>query len=122
MEKAIKEGKKSDVIMSEFDSQIKIVMNGISVLEERLAVQQETEHIEARVDKETVKILLQEITQLLESDLTEAMNRLETLNRHLANSPIYEEFKRLEKQIENFDTDAALGTVETIAGKLELEL
>ncbi len=123
LEKAIKEGKKpADVIMSEFDSQIKIVMNGIRVLEERLAVQQETEHIEARVDKETVKTLLQEITQLLESDLTEAMNRLETLNRHLANSPIYEEFKRLEKQIENFDTDAALETVETIAGKLELEL
>jgi hypothetical protein len=32
------------------------------------------------------------------------------------------EFKRLEKQIESFDTDTALKTVETIAGKLEIEL
>jgi hypothetical protein len=75
-----------------------------------------------RVDKEGLKTLLQEMTQLLESDLTEAMNRLEALNRHLANSSVYEEFKRLEKQVESFDTDSALKTVEAIAEKLEIEL
>jgi CheY-like chemotaxis protein/HPt (histidine-containing phosphotransfer) domain-containing protein len=122
LEKAIKEGKNPDVVMSEFDSQIKIVMDGIRVLEERLAVQEKTEHTEARIDKETVRTLLREIAQLLDSDLTEAMNRLEALNRHLANSPVYEEFKRLEKQVESFDTDTALETVETIAHKLEVEL
>ena len=36
--------------------------------------------MEAPVDKEAVKTLLQEMAQLLESDLTEAMNRLEALN------------------------------------------
>jgi PAS domain S-box-containing protein len=122
LEKAIKEGRNPDVVMSEFDSQVKIVMDSIRVLEERLAVQQETAHTETPIDKETVKTVLREIAQLLESDLTEAMNRLETLNRHLANSPISEEFKRLEKQVESFDTDAALETVGIIAGKLELEL
>ena len=89
-----------------------------------LAAQQEPEKpaAEVHVDKEAVKTLLQEIAQLLESDLTEAMNRLEALNHHLANSSVYEEFKRLEKQVESFDTDTALKTVETIAGKLEIEL
>ena len=124
LEKAIKEGKNLVLVMAEFDSQLKVVIDGIRVVEERLTAQQEPEDsgAEVRVDKEAVKTLLQEIAQLLESDLTEAMNRLEALNRHLANSSVKEEFKRLEKQIESFDTDTALKTVETIAGKLEIEL
>ena len=69
-----------------------------------------------------MKSLLQEMAQLLESDVTEAMNRLEALKQHLANSSVHEEFKRLEKQVEGFDTDSALKSVETIAGKLDIEL
>lgn len=124
LEKAINEGKSLDLVMAEFDSQLKVVMDGIRVVEERLIAQQKTEDsgAEARVDKEAVKTLLQEIAQLLESDLTEAMNRLEALNRHLANSSVWEEFQRLEKQVESFDTDSALKTAENIASKLEIEL
>ncbi len=124
MENAIKEGENLDLVMAEFDSQLRVVMDGIRVVEERLAVQQKPvdSGAEALVDKEPVKTLLQEIAQLLESDLTEAMNRLEALNRHLANSPVSEEFKRLEKQVESFDTDTALKTLETIASKLEMEI
>ena len=125
LEQAIKQGKESlDRPMTEFGSQLKVVMEGIRVFEESSAAQQGPEELaaEVRVDKEGLKTLLQEMTQLLESDLTEAMNRLEALNRHLANSSVYEEFKRLEKQVESFDTDSALKTVEAIAEKLEIEL
>ena len=124
LEKAIKEGKNLDLVMAEFDSQLKVVIDGIRVVEERLTAQKEPEvsGAEAPVDREAVKTLLQEIAQLLESDLSEAMNRLEALNRLLANSSVKVEFKRLEKQIESFDTDTALKTVENIAGKLEIEL
>jgi two-component system sensor histidine kinase/response regulator len=124
LENAIKEGKKLDLVMTEFDSQLKVVMDGIRVVEERLTAQQEPKDsgAEVPVDKEAVKTLLQEMAQLLESDLTEAMNRLEALKRLLANSLVKEDFKRLEKQIESFDTDTALKTLETIAGKLEIEL
>jgi PAS domain S-box-containing protein len=123
LEKAIKEGKQNlDLFMTQFDSQLKVVMDGIRVVEERLTARQMPEEsgVEVHVDKEAVKTLLQEIAQLLESDLTEAMNRLEALNHHLANSSVYEEFKRLEKQVESFDTDSALKSVETIAEKLEI--
>jgi two-component system, sensor histidine kinase and response regulator len=124
LENAIQGGKNLDLVMAEFDSQLKVVMDGIRVVEERLTAQQEPKDsgMEAPVDKEAVKTLLQEIAQLLESDLSEAMNRLEALNRLLANSSVKEEFKRLENQIESFDTDTALKTLETIAGKLEIEL
>jgi uncharacterized protein YhaN len=67
-----------------------------------------------------VKHLLQDMAQLLESDLTEAMKRLEALRHHLAQSPAYEEFKRLEKQVEGFDTDSAMKSVEAIAKVLEI--
>jgi two-component system sensor histidine kinase/response regulator len=123
LEKAIKEGKQNlDLFMTQFDSQLRVVMDGIRVVQEKLTARQMPEEsgTEVHVDKEVVKTLLQEIAQLLESDLTEAMNRLEALNHHLANSSVHEEFKRLEKQIEGFDTDSALKSMETIAEKLEI--
>ena len=44
LEKAIKEGKENlDLFMAEFGSQLKVVMDGIKVLEESLAAQQEPE-------------------------------------------------------------------------------
>lgn len=59
--------------MAEFGSQLKVVMEGIKVLEENLAAQQRLEKpaAEVRVDREAVKPLLQEMARLLESDLTE---------------------------------------------------
>ncbi|MBW1785771.1 MAG: response regulator [Deltaproteobacteria bacterium] len=123
LEKAIKEGKGSlDQSMAAFDHQLKVVMDGIKVFQERLAAQKgtETPAAEVRIDKEAVKPLLREMTQLLESDLTEAMNRLEVLKLHLVNSSVSEEFKQLEKHVEGFDTDSALKSVETIASTLDL--
>ena len=124
LEKAIKEGKENiDPPLTEFGSQLKIVMDGIKVLEESLAAAKEPEPSEeATVDKEAVKLLLQEMARLLESDLTEAMNRLEALRQHLAHSSAHEEFKRLEKQVEGFDTDSALKSVEAIARALDIAL
>jgi HPt (histidine-containing phosphotransfer) domain-containing protein len=125
LEKAIKEGNESlEHPMTEFGSQLKVVMDGIKIFEDSLAAQRGPEKLaaEVRVDKEVVKPLLQEMAQLLESDLTEVMNRLEALKQQLANSSLDEEFKRLEKQVEGFDTDSALKSVETIAGRLNIEL
>jgi signal transduction histidine kinase/CheY-like chemotaxis protein len=125
LEKAIKEAMKNiEDPMAEFGSQLKVVMGGIKLLEERLAAQQGSEKPSAKVevDKEAVKPLLREMSQLLETDLTEAMNRLEALKTHLANSSAYEEFKRLEKQVESFDTDGALKSVEATARALDIAL
>jgi PAS domain S-box-containing protein len=124
LEKAIKEGKgRIDHPMAEFASQLKVVMEGIKVLEENLARQREPgPSEEVAVDKKAVKPLLEEMAKLLESDLTEAMNRLELLRQHLANSSAAEEFVRLEKQVENFDTDGALKSVEAIARVLDVAL
>ena len=42
LERAIKEGQNLDLVMAEFDSQLKVVMDGIRVVQERLTAQQET--------------------------------------------------------------------------------
>jgi two-component system, sensor histidine kinase and response regulator len=125
LEKAIKEGEESlDLRMTEFGTQLKMVMDGIKAFEERLAAQRSPEKptAEIRVNKEAVKPLLREMAQLLESDLTEAMIRLEALKDLMANSSLYEEFKRMENQLENFDTDNAMRSLETIATALDIEL
>jgi hypothetical protein len=48
------------------------------------------------------------------------MNCLEELRKHLANSTASEEFKRLERHLEGFDTDSAMKSIEAISRALEL--
>jgi two-component system sensor histidine kinase/response regulator len=125
LEKAIKENRTDlDDLMTEFGSQLKVVMDGLRTFEASLAARQgpEKPQEEVQVDTEAVKPLLREMARLLESDLTEAMSCLEALKRHLKNSSLYEEFKRLERQVEGFDTDSALKSLEVIAGNLDIEL
>jgi two-component system sensor histidine kinase/response regulator len=120
LEKAIKDALENmESPLATFDSELKIVMEGIKGLEKSLAAQKAPElSTGVEVDKEAVKGLLQEMVRLLESDLTEAMSRLEALRPHLADSPVSEEFRRLEKQVESFDTDGALKSAEAIAKAL----
>ena len=124
LEKAIKEGRKDlNHPMAEFDSHLKVVMDGIRALEQSLAGQKEPEPSkEVSVDKQAVKLLLREMARLLESDLTEALKRLEDLRQHLTHSSADEEFKRLEKHVEGFDTDSAVKSVEAIARALEIAM
>jgi hypothetical protein len=50
------------------------------------------------------------------------MNRLAVLGEPLAHSAVREEFQRLEKHMEGFDTDSALKSIETIARSLEIPM
>ena len=82
LEKAIKEGKDGlDDPMTEFGAQLDLVMDGIRAFEASLVARQGSEKPaeEVQVDTGAVRPLLREMAQLLESDLTEAMNRLEVL-------------------------------------------
>jgi PAS domain S-box-containing protein len=124
LEKAIKEGKENvEPSLAEFALQLNTVMEGIKVLERSSAGLEEPEpSTGVSVDKEAVKALLHDMVRLLESDLTEAMNRLDALRKHLAHSSAREEFKRHEKQVEDFDTDGALKSMEAIATVLTITL
>ena len=124
LENAIKEGEENiHPPLTEFGSHMKMVMDGIKVLAERLADQEETgPSTEVSIDKEAVKLLLQDMARLLETDLTEAMVRLDALRRHLEHSSSHEQYKRLENQVEIFDTDNALKSVEAIARTLGIAL
>jgi two-component system sensor histidine kinase/response regulator len=113
LEKAIKEGRENiDHPLADFSAHLTTVMEGIKVLEEGLSSRQAPEMpgAETEVNKKTVKALLQEIA------------RLETLRQHLAHSPAHEGFKRLERQVEGFDMDGALKSVEDIARAMDIAL
>ena len=126
LEKAIKEGDKEtlDDRIEKFSSHLEVVMDGIKAFEKREPEGEEAASTagEGTVDKQAVKALLEEMTRLLESDLTEAMNRLEALGRHLRNSAVREAFNRLEGDIEGFNTDSALKTLGDIAKGLDISL
>ena len=99
-------------------------MEGIKAFEKRGAGEGEPEipSGDGTVDREAVKVLLQEMAQLIESDLIEAMNRLEALGDHLRHSQVREAFERLEGCMERFDTESALKTVDEIAQDLDISL
>jgi two-component system sensor histidine kinase/response regulator len=126
LEKAIKEGERDtlDERITAFASHLDLVMGGIKILEGSRSEQVASAMPPRRdsTDIEAVKALLKEIGLLLESDLAEAMNRLGVLGKHLARSPAREEFQRLEKHVEGFDTDSALKSIERIARDLDITL
>jgi len=126
LEKAIKEGDEDslDDRIATFASQLQVVMEGIKAFEKRGAGEGEPEipSGDGTVDREAVKVLLQEMAQLIESDLIEAMNRLEALGDHLRHSQVREAFERLEGYMEGFDTESALKTVDEIAQDLDISL
>jgi hypothetical protein len=74
------------------------------------------------VDNALVHPIIRELLDLMESDLVEALSRLEDLAGHLANSKHGEHFKTLENQMNNFDIPAALNTLKAIAKELNLSL
>ena len=126
LEKVLKEGGDENLErpMQEFDARLREVMDGIEAYEESRAAQKGKSSAPTGVtlDKDAVEALLAEMSRLLESDLTEAMERLEPLRFHLAHSLAGEEFTRLERHLEEFDMDGALKSLEKIAGILNIPL
>jgi len=62
------------------------------------------------------------MAELQESDLTEAMGRLEVLEQHFANSNVWQEFSQLDSNVNGFDTDGARESLTKIAEKLGISL
>ena len=126
LEKAIKQGETDslDSLLDSFESHLNVVMGGIEVLKAQDAAKKKEEapDEEAPIEIELVKTLLIEMAELLESDLGEAMSRLELLKPHLENSLVGEEFRRFEKSLESFDTDNAVGSLQNIAERLNISL
>ena len=126
LEKAIKQGETDslDSLLDSFESHLNMVLGGIEVLKEQEAAKKKEEAPagEIPIDIDTVTPLLTEMAELLESDLGEAMSRLESLKPHLENSLVGEEFRRFEKSLENFDTDDAVGGLQKIAERLNISL
>lgn len=93
-------------------------MDGIQALEETSGSRSRKQTLPAQTAPEMTeemnkaKPVLAEMVSLLETDVTEAMNRLEALRGYLEHSLLREDFIRLEKQVEGFDTDSALKTLE----------
>jgi len=124
LEKVLKEGGDENLEgpMQEFDARLREVMGGIEAYEESLEAQKGESRAPRGVilDKDAVAAHLAEMSRLLESDITEAMERLEALRVHLAHSAAGEEFTRLEGHVEGFDTEGALKSLEKIAEILDL--
>jgi two-component system, sensor histidine kinase and response regulator len=126
LEKTIKQGETDslDSLLDSFESHLNVVMGGIEILKAQDAAKKKEKAPvgEIPIDTGMVASLLIEMAELLESDLGEAMSRLELLKPYLENSSVGEEFRRFEKSLESFDTDDALQSLQKIAEELNISL
>ena len=126
LEKTLKTGETAGLsaLLHEFESHLNQVMHAI---EKSQPAKNEQVDIHARsgqnpIDHAVVHPIIRDLHDLLESDLVEALRRLEDLAGHLANSKLGEQFKLLENQMDNFDIPAASDTLKAIAKALSLSL
>ena len=126
LEKAIKAKEMDGLegLIDNFKAHLDVVMGGIQELEDRdtAAKQADAPAGEVTIDIDAVKPLLIEMAELLESDLMEAMSRLEALEQHLGNSKVWERFSQLEKYMNGFDMDSAVRSLEEIAETLSISI
>jgi len=126
LEKAIKQGEIDglDGLIDNLEKHLDVVMAGIKKLADRdaAAKQAEAPAEVVTIDIDAVTPLLVEMAELLESDLMEAMSRLEALEEHFVNSDAQEEFSILSEKVEGFDTDGAMSSLKEIATKLRIAL
>jgi two-component system sensor histidine kinase/response regulator len=126
LEKTLKTGENTGLssLLHEFESHLNQVMHSIKKSETGKKEKMEIGDHSGRVpiDNAVVHPIIRELFDLMESDLVEALSRLEDLAGHLANSKHGEQFKFLENQMNNFDIPAALDTLKAIAKELNLSL
>ena len=126
LEKTLKTGETTGLSSSihEFESHLNQVMHSI---EKSQTGKNEKVDIGERsgrnpIDSAVVHPIIRELFDLMESDLVEALRRLEDLAEHLTNSKLGEQFSLLENQMDNFDIPAASDTLKAIAKELNLSL
>ena len=126
LEKKLKTGETTGLSASfhEFESHLNQVMHSIEKSQTGKNEKVDIGEPSGRnpIDNAVVHPIIRELFDLMESDLVEALSRLEDLAEHLANSKLGEQFKLLENQMNNFDIPAALDTLKATAKELNLSL
>lgn len=109
-------------LMKKFVEDLNILLGSITIIESRDAPVKEADRAEKTIDINSLAPILTDLSELLDSDLSEAVGRLEDVRTHLEKSRFSAEFKKLEKSIEEFDMDSALETIKGIAETLGITL
>jgi two-component system sensor histidine kinase/response regulator len=126
LEKTLKTGEAAGLsaLLHKFESHLNQVMHSIEKSQTGKNEQVDSGERSGQnpIDNAVVHPIIRELFDLMESDLVEALRRLEDLAEHLANSKLGEQFRLLENQMENFDIPAALDTLKAIAKELNLSL
>jgi two-component system sensor histidine kinase/response regulator len=107
-----------EALLKTFSLQLDIVINGLKgyFQEEQIS---EPHIMISRIDHDAVNELLNSISELLESDVGQALRMLKKLQEHLEHSFLAKEFSQLEQEMVVFDSAAAGKSLEVIRILLE---
>ena len=114
-----------DVLLVKFNESLKMVTEGIKVLEEMNAFEpkiKEQDEIKTDVYIDTIRPLLMELAQMLEIGSAKSMKQLDILGRYLSNTKVDKQFKQLKRDVDIFDMDKALKKLKAIAATLKISL
>ena len=94
------------------------VLESIETLPDEASEKVESVANPSVIDTALVTSLLTEITQLLETDLAQAIAHLETLKQQVKGTPFQATVRAVEERLIEFDTDAAQSLLQDIIGEL----
>ncbi len=77
---------------------------------------------EEKLNSDVITELLNELVELLESDLVAAMAKSEALGVQIAGSTVVNQYQALTQSLEQFDTDGALTALKKMADALHISL
>jgi CheY-like chemotaxis protein len=123
LEVAIKDEDTSEIdhLLAAFSEELNIIIQAISVLKRVDDIEAETnsQQDDVEVDKAVVIPLLEELKVLMEEDFSEAEGKLEKLKKLLGPTKFKSAFANLESQIDGYDFDSAVETIDNIRATFE---
>jgi len=120
LETGLRQGSSREGLLEKFSQCLNIVLHSIGTMEQKEEPKAVVSTEPADISK--IKVVLTELSELLEDDYTEAADRLNSLKRLVNDSAIREKLKHLEYFMGQYDTDSALKTLYRIADLLNIAL
>ena len=101
-----------------FEKELKLVLDAISQIEDCLSYLN-IEKIETKpFDSNAVKTIINELMEVIESDLNQTMNLLNDLEELIGGSEYKDIFEKLKQDIDDFEIEAAYEKLQSISLKL----
>lgn len=115
----------NEVLLQNFISSLTLVTDGIKAFEEALEVSsgiKDQDRVMISVDAAILRPYFIDLAQMLESGSIKSVAQLSILESYFCNTSLEKQFEQLQKDVDMYDMDSALGKLKGIASDLKISI